>query len=132
MPNEQLTIEERKTAYIALRDSGLGVGKSASVIGYNASHASRSLEPLRRKGLVRLAICAVKKTLKGEPVGRAELPKTSDVLRASEIILDRVDPKVTRSESKSLNVNLDITPQQAQELDSIMSEFYTKKAEYAE
>lgn len=104
--------------YKRLRELGLTPREAGEKVGYSkASSASiyKNLEnPLQKSilsPLVALAKQAVENTLKGIPTGDAAPPKTSDVLHATEMVLDREDPKITKTENKSMHVSIQLTDQ---------------------
>lgn len=103
--------QKKQIAFKALRETGLSVSKAGKLVGYGSNHVY-NLEKKRKTGLISslapLAKKAVKQTLKGESTGNAEKPKTSDVLAASKMVLDRSDPVVQRIDSRSVSVHMEI------------------------
>lgn len=106
----------RQQTYVTLRDQGVSLRVAAVASGYSPnsiSYLSRSLDQKRKQGLlsplVPLAKKAVKVILKGQTVGDSERPKASDILRASEIVLDREEPKVQRVDARQVSMSMEIT-----------------------
>jgi hypothetical protein len=100
---ETLAIRDEAVAH--LTNLGVPEHKIAKVLDRSRRTVSRSREraknlpPLVTKKRVRLAQKAIENTLQGRSTGDADNPKTLDVLKAAEIIMDRAEPKVSKHQS---------------------------------
>lgn len=106
--------EEQKKALIveALSDKGFSHSDAAALLNINRSYVSK-VSKKQETGLLaplaKIARKSVKALAKGELVGNMKEIKGSDVLGACNAIIDRAEPKINRSEIKSLHATIDIT-----------------------
>lgn len=113
LPNHPLSDNQKKQiAFNALRQTGLSIAKAGKLVGYESNHVYR-LDKKRRAvildTLAPKAKKAIANTLKGEKTGNAEKPKTSDVLAASKMVMDRVQPVIQRTDHRSVSVHMEVS-----------------------
>ena len=113
-------IDNRKRlVYDNFRQQGYSVKESSNLANYSYSYA-RQIEAKGKKGLLSPYVASAKKAVRdiarGKRIGEAGLPRASDVLHASEMILDREEPKINRQEVRSLSASIEITPEERQRL----------------
>ena len=104
--------EKKSIIYQSLTKEGFTQYEVSKLVNCDPAHINR-IAKKESAGLIaplaNLAKRRVKDVLKGEAIGNTEKAKTSDVLKACEMVLDRADPKVNRSEVKSFSAHIEIT-----------------------
>lgn len=130
LPFDQKSVKTRKAAIIDLKEQNYSSKEIAAITGYtpasidtiycNIKDKRNDFDKLRPK-----ALKAIKKIVQGKAVGDAKAPLTSDVLRAGDMILDRTDPIISKSESLSISMNLG--PEEIGVIDSLLSKHYQPK-----
>lgn len=113
------SLSKRQILYAILREHGLDIKTSAFLSGYAhgaISHVYRNVERKRQQGLlsplVPLAKRNARKILKGERIGEANPPKTSDIVAIIKEVFDRADPKIQHIEQRSLSAHIELTPEE--------------------
>ncbi len=109
---KQRPLTDTQLAYGVLRQGGMKPYQIAKVLKLHKNSPYRMEKVVKQKfdltdeRLVSAAHNVLKKVMKGKPVSKgATLPKASDSLRASEVVLDRAQPKVIQS--VSVNIQAD-------------------------
>jgi hypothetical protein len=104
--------------YNNLRNSGLSVTQAAKVTGLSRQRGY-DLEKKAVKSILAPYTAKAKKAIScalvGEKIGEAT-PKFSDVMNAAQMVLDRVEPKENININKSLNVNVDISSDEREQI----------------
>ncbi len=104
--------DKKALIFQALNKEGFSQADVANIVNCDRSHINRIAKKEATGLLAPLATLAkkrVKDVLKGQAIGNTEKAKTSDVLNAASMVLDRADPKINRSEIKSLSAHIEIT-----------------------
>lgn len=107
-------LTNRQLAYALLRKEGATVENAGAMAGYNKKYAymleknvSKKYDLTSEKWLGK-AEKALKCVIEGGIVGEASKPKTSDVMRAVEMVYDRAQPIVHRNESVNVTAQIDL------------------------
>ena len=94
-----------------LKANGLSIKDAANALELNYDYACQLSSKLRKYSIQDTQIASVahrsfKKLLAGKPVGKhMKEVKDSTVLKATEMVFDRLEPKVNRNENLNLSVS---------------------------
>ena len=133
LPFDQESVKSRKAAVLELHEQGFSLHEIAKVTNYTYNSVASVLSNLKKKNRVDpfeklrpKAIKAIKEIVQGKAIGQSNPPNSSDILKAGTMVLDRTDPIIHQSESRSLNINLgaeDIT-----HIDKALERHYSKQS----
>jgi len=106
-------LPEKQLAFALLRQQGVSIKDAAKALDYKRSTAYTYESRIKKLDLtapkmVKKAHNAINKLVQGKAFGDIDYVKDSTALKAAEVILDRAQPKVTRTEN--LNLNATISP----------------------
>jgi hypothetical protein len=109
---DELSKGDKKALILsALKAQGFNDSEAAKLMEVSRQYTNK-LDKQGRTGtlfpLVNMAKRAVKNTLKGEATGDAAPPKTSDVIMAAKMVLDRSDPVIQKVENTKTTYNIDL------------------------
>ena len=115
---------EKKALILAvLEKEGLSKQEAAQVMGVSRQH-TYNLDKKREKGILAPLLPRAKKRLRDLLDGKVpegiEKPKTSDLVNATKMVLDREAPIIQRVESKNLNINLDLNDEDRERYKQIL------------
>lgn len=110
--------EEKKALIVqALQAQGYRPTDAAALLDISRGYACE-LKKKESRGLLAplagLARRRVKDVLKGTPISNTDPAKTSDVLKAVELVRDEVSPKINRQEIRSLHANIEVSDEDKQ------------------
>jgi len=106
-------LPERQQGYALLRQQGLSISEAAKAVGYRRGSAYQVEHKLKNLAFVtdarvKRAHSVMDKLMRGKAWGSISHVKDSTAMAAAAAVIDRAEPKVTRTEN--LNLNATISP----------------------
>lgn len=115
-PITELSATEKKVLILeALAKEGYSPYQAAQIMGVSKQLTYR-IDKQMRQGILTPLVKKARKSIgmlvEGQPVGKMEEVKGSDVIAAAKMIVDRYEPIVQRIEQKSLKMSVDLTDEE--------------------
>lgn len=111
VPNDLPLTSKKNIIINALKKDGYNNSDIGRLLGLHRqsvlTHTKKPMVSLAP--LAGLAKRAIKQTLKGIAIGEADQPKASDIMTASKMVMDRVQPIINQVESKSVNISMSLS-----------------------
>lgn len=123
-PIAELSATEKKVLILeALGKEGYSPYQSAQIMGVSKQLTYR-IDKQMRQGILTPLVKKARKSIgllvEGQPVGKMEEVKGSDVLTAAKMIVDRYEPIVQRIEQKSLKMTVDLTDEERERYQKLL------------
>lgn len=108
-------LNRQQLAFALLLKQGLPIQTASELAGFNSRYGYQLEKDIKKKKYdltsekwIAKAEKALECVIEGGIVGKASKPKTSDVMRAVEMVYDRAQPIVHRAETVSVNATIDL------------------------
>jgi len=112
-PTKLSDLPDKQLAYALLRQQGAKPREAEKALGYKYNSGNHIEKKLKKLGIaspkrLKRAESSLDKLLRGKAFGDIDKINASTVMAAVNAVIDRADPKVTRTEN--LNFNADTSP----------------------